>query len=376
MKRLSWAGGIFVMLVLAIALLFLTDNDGKTIDKAHRESPPSSKPSISPSPSPGSSPSVEVVHVIEQQLDRTARLPGELHPYLSVDLYPKVTAILQWIGVDRGSQVKRGQVLVRLMAPELAAQRVEAEAKLRSDEITHRRLASAAATPGVVAPNDLEIAKRAMEADQARVNSLTNMEAYLTIAAPFDGVITERNAHPGALVGPTGGPGGNLPMIRLEHNTRLRLIVPVPEANVGDIVPGQSVKFTVPTYPGETFAGTIARIARTVEVKTRTMPIELDVDNPSGRLAPGMFPEVEWPVRRSRPTLFVPMKAVVTTTEHTFVIRIREEKTEWVTVQKGQSVANLTEVFGDLQAGEQIVARATDELRPGTQVKVKVRPPT
>lgn len=333
MKRLSWVGGTIVVLILSIAILFLAGNDGKTIDKTPHENASSRK--LATSPSRNSPPSVEVVPVLEQQLDRSARLPGELHPYLSVDLYPKVTAILQWIGVDRGSQVKRGQVLVRLMAPELAAQRAEAEAKLQSDEMTYQRLTSAASTPGVVAPNDLEIAKRTVEADQARVSSLKDMESYLTVVAPFDGVITERNAHPGALVGPTGGPVGNAPMVRLEHNTRLRLTVPVPEPYVGEIAQGQIVTFTVPSYPGETFNGTIARIAKTVEMKTRTMPVELDVDNISGRLAPGMFPEVEWPVRRSHPTFFVPVKAVVTTTEQTFVIRIRDDKTEWVPVKKG-----------------------------------------
>lgn len=372
MRRLSWLGGSLIALGAALSVLFLVHNDGKPTDKTLTgKHSPSSRQSDSASSLSDSAVSVDVVPVIEQELDRTAQLPGELHPYLSVDLYPKVTAILQWIGVDRGSFVRRGQVLVRLMAPELAAQRAEAEAKLRSDEITYSRLGSAASTPGVVAPNDLEIAKRTVEADRARVKSLRDMEGYLTIVAPFDGVITERNAHPGALVGPTGGAMGNLPMVRLEDTLHLRLIVPVPEAYVGGIAQDQIVTFTVPSYPGETFSGKITRIARTVDMRTRTMPVELDVDNPSGRLAPGMFPEVGWPVRRSRPTLFVPVKTVVTTTELTFVIRVRDHKTEWITVRKGQTVGNLVEIFGALRTGDHVVARGTDELRPGTLVTMK-----
>jgi membrane fusion protein, multidrug efflux system len=371
MRHLSWLGGSLMVLGAAISVLFLAYNDGKPIDKTiSTKASPSGKPSDSASSLSGSAVNVDVVPVIEQRLDRTARLPGELHPFLSVDLYPKVTAILQWINVDRGSLVKRGQVLMRLMAPELAAQRAEAEAKLHSDEITYGRLASAASTPGVVAPNDLEIAKRTVEADRAKVKSLRDMEGYLTIQAPFDGVITERNAHPGALVGPTGGPMGNLPIVRLEDTLHLRLIVPVPETYAGGIAQDQIVKFTVPSYPGETFSGKITRIARTVDMKTRTMPVELDVDNPSGRLAPGMFPETEWPVRRTELTLFVPIQAVVTTTEFTFVIRVQRETVAWVKVQKGQSVGNLIEVFGDLRAGDYVAARGTDELRPGVRVRI------
>ena len=369
MRRWFLIGGVLTVLVVVALVLLLARKDGGTVE--HSPMPSRTTPTR---PAAGV-PEVTVVAVVLQRLDETARLPGELHPYLSVDLYPKVTGILQWIGVDRGSQVKRGQVLVRLAAPELSAQRAEAEAKLRADAITYERLTAAAGTPGVVAPNDLEIAKRTVEADRARVRSLKEMEEYLVITAPFDGVITTRHVHPGALVGPAGGggAGANPPLVRLEHIAHLRLMVPVPEPYTGDVELGQAVKFSVPAFPGETFQGMITRVARSVDMRTRTMPVEMDVENASGLLAPGMFPEVEWPVQRSKPTLFVPAKAVVTTTELTFVIRVRQETVEWVKVQKGQAVEDLIEVFGDLHAGDEVVGRGTDELRPGT--KVRIAPP-
>jgi membrane fusion protein, multidrug efflux system len=201
------------------------------------------------------------------------------------------------------------------------------------------------------------------------------MEHYLIITAPFDGVVTTRNVHPGALVGPAGGggAGANPPLVRLEHTARLRLMVPVPEQYTGELAPGRNVTFSVPAFPGRTFQGTITRVAHSVDMKTRTMPVEMDVNNATGALAPGMFPEVEWPVRRSAPTLFVPAKAVVTTTELTFVIRVQQDTTEWVRVQKGHAVGDLIEVFGDLQVGDAVVARGTDELRAGT--KVSAAPP-
>ena len=340
---------------------------------------------------------VEVVKVVSRKLAITVQLPGELQPYEVVAIYPKVTAFVDSIGVDRGSVVKTGQLMARLVAPELAAQRaeaqsklqgaeaqrVEAEAKLASDESTYQRLKSASATPGVVAGNDLEVAQKAVEADRARLEavqkggeaakaalkSVSEIEGYLQIRAPFDGVVTERNVHPGALVG---GSAGQVPMLKVEKTNRLRLVVPVPEKYATDLAGGAKVEFSVPAFPNQTFTGNVARIAHSVDVKTRTMPVELDVNNAGGRLASGMFPEVRWPVHRSNSTLFVPSSAVARTTEATFVVRVRDGSAEWVNVQTGEMDGKLIEVFGDLREGDTVAARGTDELRAGTRVIPKL----
>lgn len=345
-------------------------------------------------------PTVDVVKVASRKLSISVRLPGELQPYEVVAVYPKVTAFVDSISVDRGSIVKSGQLMARLVAPELAAQRaeaqsklqsaeaqrLEAEAKLASDQGTYERLKTASTTPGVVAGNDLEVAQKAVEADHARVdatresaqaaraalNSITEIEGYLQVRAPFDGVVTERNVHPGALVGPAGGSGAQAPLVRVEQTNRLRLVVPVPEKYVAGMVNGAKVEFTVPAFPNQTFSGTVARIAHSVDVKTRTMPVELDVFNSGGRLASGMFPEVLWPVRRSNPTLFVPSSAVATTTEATFVVRIRNGSAEWVNVQTGETDGKLVEVFGNLLEGDTVAIRGNDELRSGTHVVPKL----
>jgi RND family efflux transporter MFP subunit len=339
---------------------------------------------------------VEVTKVQSIKLAISVRLPGELQPYEAVAVFPKVTAFVDWIGVDRGSVVKTGQLMARLVAPELAAQRAEAqsklqgavaqraeaEAKLASDESTYQRLKTASATPGVVAGNDLEVAQKAVEGDRARLEaaresaeaaksalkSVMEIEGYLQVRAPFDGVVTERNVHPGALVGPASGSGVSIPLVKVEKTARLRLVVPVPEKYVAGMEQGAKVEFSVPAYPNQTFSGTIARIAHSVDVKTRTMPVELDVNNSRARLASGMFPEVLWPVRRSDPTLFVSASSVARTTEATFVVRIRDGNAEWVSVQIGEADGKLIEVFGDLRAGEDVAVRGSDELRPGTRV--------
>lgn len=341
-------------------------------------------------------PSVDVVKVTSHKLAITVRLPGELQPYEVVSIYPKVPAFVDSISVDRGSVVKSGQLMARLVAPELSAQRTEAqsklqgadaqraeaEAKLAADEGTYQRLKTASNTPGVVAGNDLEVAEEAAKGDRARLQaatesvqaaqasltSITEIEGYLQIRAPFDGVVTERNVHPGALVGPTSSSALQLPLVKVEKADRLRLVVPVPEKYVADMAVGAKVEFTVPAFPDQNFTGVVARVAHSVDAKTRTMPVELDVNNRDRRLASGMFPEVFWPVHRSAPTLFVPVSAVARTTEATFVVRIRDGSAEWVNVQTGELDGKLIEVFGGLREGDTVAVRGTDEVRPGTRV--------
>lgn len=98
------------------------------------------------------------------------------------------------------------------------------------------------------------------------------------------------------------------------------------------------------------------------------MPVEMDVSNSGGKLAPGMFPTVAWPVRRARAALVVPPAAVVTTTERSFVIRSNGGLADWVDVTKGPVLGDGVEVFGNLKAGDQILKRASDEIRPGTKL--------
>jgi RND family efflux transporter MFP subunit len=343
-------------------------------------------------------PALDVVAVVERAVSVTLPMPAELEPYQTVAIYPKVTAFVRTIGVDRGSRVRTGDVIARLEAPEVLAQRAEAESKVQSaeaqlavarskadsDASTNDKLNAAAATPGVVAGNDLVLAQKAVESSQSQVvaaqrnvdaarqavQSIAEIEKYLNVTAPFDGIVTERDVHPGALVGPASGQGAAIPIARLVQNDRLRLVVPVPEAYVAGMSRGAAIAFTVPAYPGQAFSGTIARIAQIVDVKTRTMAVEADVINKDGRLAAGTFCQVQWPVRRPGPSLLVPGGSVASTTQRTFVVRVRNGRTEWVDVKTGLGSGPLVEVFGELRPGDQVATRGTDELPSGTQVRI------
>jgi membrane fusion protein, multidrug efflux system len=319
-------------------------------------------------------PAVEVVKVVAKPLDTVTHLEGELTPYERVAIFARASGFASSVLVDRGSRVKKGALLVTVVAPELGAQRAEAQAKLEGDRATFERLKAASQTPGAVAEHEVEVAGATAAADQARLDSLRTVEQYLTVTAPFEGVITERNVHPGALVGPAGA-GDATPMLRLEQVSSLRLTVPVPESFAGAIAEGANVAFTVRAFPGVKFAGITRRISHSVDTATRSMPVELDVDNADGRLAPGMFADVIWPLKRTVPSLFVPPAAIVQSTEKTFVARIRDGVVEQVPVQRGVVQGDLVEVFGGLQDGDVIARRGSEELRPGVHVEVRAPAP-
>jgi len=337
----------------------------------------------------------DLVVVITRPISGSVNITGEFLPFLSVTLHAKVPGYVDRVLVDRGSTVKEGQLLVELSAPEMASRlaeaeskvqaaesdRLQAEAQLAAAQATAERLKKANETPGAIAGNELIQAEKQVEATQALVRSRQQsgraaeaevqaqkeFQLYLRITAPFDGVITDRLVHPGALV----GSGVDEPLLVLQQIARLRLVAAVPEEFVGSLVKGAQVAFQVPAYPERKFTAAVARISHTLDKETRTMAVELDVTNADGALAPGMFPTLRWPARRSRPALLVPRTSVVTTTERTFVVRENNGRAEWVDVRKGESQGDLLEVLGDLKPGDRIVRRATDEIREGSALQAR-----
>jgi membrane fusion protein (multidrug efflux system) len=320
---------------------------------------------------------LETVKVVSQKVDRTVRLPGEFTAYQRVSIYARVASFVDDVHVDRGSVVKRGQLLVTLIAPELAAQAAEsearaqavllqlaeAEAKLVAARTNADMLKAASKTEGAVSQAEVINSEQALQGAMAVKNAVENtakaarsaadavkqLFSYLQVRAPFEGVVTER-------------------FVQIEQNTRLRLVVAVPEAHVAGVVKGASVTFTVPAHPGQTFHAAVARSAQSLDTRTRSMMVELDVTNPGGQLATGMYADVIWPVRRPTASLLVPATAVVTNTERTFVIRANAGKAEWVDVRRGSTVGAMVEVYGDLREGDVIVRRGNDEIREGTSL--------
>jgi RND family efflux transporter MFP subunit len=367
-------------------------------------------------------PLLKTTQVVAECLQRQIRVPAELLAFRDVPIYPKVQGFVQTMRVDRGTVVSKGQVLVEIIAPELEAnlheaegkfdaarsslletqskieslvsQKKEAEAKLEADEANYKRILHAAQTVGAIAPSDIEVAEKTVQGDRAHVHSaaqlvlaarselisqrgrvkaseqalvsMREMESYLTVRAPFDGIISERNVHEGSLVSSS---PSNPAMVRIQDTSRLRLLIPVPESAITGITPGTAMAFTVPAFVGKSFQATVSRISHAVDRKTRTMLVEADVANKSGELEPGMYAEVTWEMKRPYNTLFVPSSAVTTIEDKPCVVVIRNNRTEVTEVSLGQTMGTFMEVVGNLREGDQVALQASDDMVSGTPVR-------
>jgi RND family efflux transporter, MFP subunit len=341
-------------------------------------------------------PVVEVTSVQRFQPSFEVVLPGELKPWDKTEIYPKVNGYVSAVVSDRGAFVRKGQVLATLEAPELVASLNHAKAQMSSAEATlleresrhkaskrtYARLLKTSETKGAVSANELEVAYAAMMSDSAllrasRENMLAakaqmeaqqQLAAYLTIRAPFDGTIIERNVSPGDLVGPE---TNVKPMFILEDGSKLRLTVAVPESMSNSIDEGSTVTFSTQAEPMKTYEASFARSSNSLQETNRTMLAEFDFVNKGGELKAGMYAEVRIPLRRNKPSLFVPKTAVLNSTEGVFVLKVVDDRTQWINVQKGNSLDSLLEVFGPIHEGDQIVKIAHDELRNGLSIKTK-----
>ncbi len=323
----------------------------------------------------------EIGKVIEQPLASYVKLPGQLKPFEEVNIYGKVNGFINDVLVDRGSRVRKGQVLVTLDAPELRSSLqsamskfVQAQENAAASKEKYRRLKEAAKEAGAVAPLDLDIALSRMKADDAivsseksNVESMKNIEGYLTIIAPFNGVITQRNVSSGALVGP-GSKSNDLPMLVLQHLERLRLEVYIPEAYVDKVDLNRPVSFVFNAMPGDERKANISRSANAL-TNLRSEAIEIDLDNKDQKLKPGMYAEVKIPLLSEAKTLLIPNHAIVRSTERQYVVAVREGKAFFVSIQEGLRTKDSTEVFGDLANGDEILLHATDEVLNGMKIK-------
>lgn len=318
--------------------------------------------------------------IAEKELSSSARLPGQLTPFNEVNLFPKLNGFVRNIYVDRGSIVKKGELLAVLEAPEMATQLqaansryLEAQENAQASKEKYERLKEAAKEPGSVSPLDLDNATSKMKADEAmaqsersNVGSVKAMQDYLRIYAPFDGMIVQRNVSPGALVSP-GKSATDQPMFILQDISKMRLVVYIPEDYVDKVDLLQPVSFVFNAMPGETYSAKISRSANALG-SMRSEAIEIDVTNKNGRLKPGMYAEVHIPMLSGAKSLLVPNNAIVRSTEREYVITVKNGKANLVDIKEGLVNSDSTEVFGALSPNDKIVLHADDQMKQGDSV--------
>ncbi|SCC30593.1 RND family efflux transporter, MFP subunit [Chitinophaga costaii] len=331
-------------------------------------------------PSQPKAPAYTVVEATAGSLSRQMTLPGQLAAYEEVSIFPKVNGYVQQVLVDIGSPVKKGALLMTLEAPELEQACLQAKEKYATAKADcslsserYARLQEAAQTAGAVSPLDITATRTKAQADSALANAAyanwqmqETLRSYLRVTAPFDGVITQRNVHPGALVSDV---SKDKPMLELKSLQHLRLQVDVPEAVAGTLSIKDTLHFRLSAFPGLTFNASISRKSGNMNLQYRAERIEADVPNPKQQLSAGMYADVLLDTHANAPACIVPNTAVVTSTDGRYVLLVSAHKARRTAVTTGNSQAGSLEVYGNIHPGDRVIAHANDEIPDGTVVE-------
>lgn len=355
----------FKSVVLMIPLLFILASCGQ-------EKPKNTTKKIV------TAPKVQFVNPKTDQPVYSLELPGELKPYEVVTLYPKIKGFVKQILVDRGSHVKKGQLLALLEAPEVNQRYLAAksdENKSYEDYLYSRqayeRLKKAAAKSGAVAEIELDKAKSKFRSDSAAYASVkantgasAQLQQYLRITAPFDGVITDKNVSVGALV----GENSQAALFSVAQTNHLRLTVAIPEKHTQSLGKDTKISFTVSDHPGKVFKSSISRKSNLLQQESRSATAEFDVPNNDNQFGGGEFAQVKLTMRRTYPTMWLPASSIVYAQSGVFVIKAENQMAKRIPVSIGIRKGELQEVFGEISPKDQIVKVGSEELTEGSKL--------
>lgn len=343
-------------------------------------------PSPQADPPTSARPRVVVIRPQQGAVERTITLPGDLVGYYQSALYAKVTGYLKSIAVDKGDSVKTGEVLAVIEVPELEQQLARARANLEIEQLTYQRLQSVwKSDPRLVARQDVDIAYGKYQAAKANADELVAMDNYTRITAPFDGVITERFVDPGALIhaggqqsatAPMQGaarPGGTAaPVVSIARLDKLRIYVYVPQGQVDSVRRGMPATVTVQGLDGAHFSGTVSRFSHSLDLATRTMLTEVDLDNPEHTLYPGMYANVTLVLQRHPDALRIPTAAVGGDQAHQ-VFLVRDGRIAEVSVATGIDNGRYVEITSGLTSKDLVVGTFSNSLRSGEKVEFELK---
>ena len=330
--------------------------------------------------------SVAVAKVAREDLANDVVCYAEFRPYMEVDLHAKVSGFVDKMNVDFGDKVKAGQLMATLEVPELhdelrnaTARQQKAEADYTNARLINTRLVTVSREhPGLVAQQDIDTAEAnerttaaTVAATKAEVEKDKTLVEYTQITAPFDGVVTNRYADPGALI--QAGTASNtqaMPLVRVSDNYRLRLDFPVSVTYVSGIRVGDSVDVRVESEK-KTFEGKITRFTHQVDLSTRTMETEVEVPNPDLGLIPGMYAFVTLKFDRRENALTVPVEAIAPGKQPTVYLVNAQDQIEERPVTIGVSTPYRVEVTSGLKENDRVMIGARALVKPGQKVRPK-----
>ncbi len=314
-------------------------------------------------------PRVETAVVGRSPPFRTVKVQGEARPYASVTLYAKVSGYLRDIRVDKGDRVKRGQILARIEAPEIDQQYLAAAATARTSRANAER-AGTLVGPGVVSHQDYDNAVATSDSAEATRRAWQQQKDYEWLRAPFDGTITARFADPGALVqAATAAQTSALPVVEVSKVDRLRVYAYVDQRDAPFVHVGDAASVVLPERPGTQFRAPVSRLSDALDPRTRTLLVEVDLDNHAGLVVPGSFVEValELPV----PSLpEVPDTALVFRERSAFVGVVgADDRVQFRPVTVADDDGIRARVSSGLSVGERVALNLGDEVGDGSVVR-------
>jgi RND family efflux transporter MFP subunit len=331
---------------------------------------------------------VAAAQVTREDLFNEVEIPAEFRPYVEVELHAKVSGYLDKMNVDFGDKVKAGQLLATIEVPELQdqlrsaiAMQQRAEADYTNAHLLYGRLQAVnKERPNLVAQQDLDTAEsKDLAAAAAIAAALADVEKYQTlvkytqITAPFDGVVTKRYSDPGTLIqAGTASDTQSKPLVRISDNYHLRLDFPVSVKYVKDIQAGQSVSVKVDSLNNKAFKGKITRFSQKVDDDTRTMITEMEVDNPSLEIVPGMYAAVVLKVEERPNVLTIPTQASGGEKSSTVYVINENHEIEARPVKLGMETPEKYEIASGLKEGELVMIGNRSLVHPGQKVEAKI----
>jgi RND family efflux transporter MFP subunit len=345
-------------------------------------------------------PSVRTAPVRASGSTMSVTWPGTTEAFEQANIYARASGYISKREVDIGSQVKAGQLLIEITAPELDHQITQAESTLAQLQASLQQATSNRDLAQVTWDRDavlvqqgwatkqqgdtdrltlqsreaaISVAQANIKAQEAQLRVLHQQKTYQSVVAPFDGVITQRNVDIGALVQADASGGTFLFTLMYSDTIRIQLYVPQDEAF--GVTPGVQAVVRVPEMPGRDFLGTVTRIADALQPGTRTLLTEIDVPNPEHALTPGLYCYVELKIPRKTPSLVVPSEAVIFNRDGLSVAVVEDGVAHIHAVTVVRDFGTTVEVSAGVKDGDQVILNPPVDLTDGRKVKVRPGPP-
>jgi RND family efflux transporter MFP subunit len=324
---------------------------------------------------------VNVTHPTKGSNDQAIELPGNTQAFTDAPIYARTSGYLKKWYFDIGAHVKQGQLLAEIETPELDEQLEQAENQLKTAE-ANLQLSQVTADRWVFlekssvvskqerdqAVSDLNAKRATADSARANVARLRKLQEFEHVYAPFDGVITARNTDVGDLI-----QGDNTTPKELFHLAavgKLRVYISVPEVYATAIKSGETVTLTLDAFPGEKFTGTLVRDSNSIDLISRTLRVEVDVDNPTGRLLPGAYAFVHLELPSAANAVTVPTNTLLFRAEGLRLAVVRNGEAKLVPITIGHDYGNTVEVLNGLTPEDSVILDPSDSIMDGSPVKV------